>query len=126
MKKLALLVDSQPSPKPPRPLGKEGAGLWNRVMTAYHIDDAGGIELLAQACAAADRAESLRAQIDEEGELLHTRTGPRDHPLLKHEISARAFVCRTLCRLGLNVEPIRGIGRPGSGGLGVTIGPWQA
>jgi hypothetical protein len=44
----------------------------------------------------------------------------RDHPALKHEIANRSFVVRTLTRLGLNVEPVRGPGRPGSGGLGIT------
>jgi hypothetical protein len=45
----------------PRPLGPDGTGLWNRVMAAYRIEDEGGIELLAQACAALDRAEALAA-----------------------------------------------------------------
>ena len=67
-----------------------------------------------QACASADRAESLRAQIDQEGEILVTKQGRRDNPLLKHELGARNFVCRTLLRLGLAVEPIRGPGRPGA------------
>ena len=46
---------------PPRPLGPDGTGLWNRVMAAYRIEDEGGIELLAQACAALDQAEALAA-----------------------------------------------------------------
>ena len=34
-------------------------------------------------------------------------------PLLKHELAARAFVVRTLARLGLDLEPVRaGPGRP--------------
>jgi hypothetical protein len=37
----------------------------------------------------------------------------RDHPLLKHELSARSFVVRSLHRLGLDIEPTRdGSGRP--------------
>ena len=76
--------------------------------------------MLAQCCAAADRAEALRTQIDQDGEVITTRMGKKDNPLLKHEIAARSFVVRTLSRLGLNVEPVRGPGRPGSGGLGIT------
>jgi hypothetical protein len=44
---------------PPRPLGPHGMGLWNAVQAEYGIRDRGGIELLAQACAALDRAEAL-------------------------------------------------------------------
>jgi hypothetical protein len=88
-------------------------------MAAYQIDDEGGRELLTLACEALDRAESLRQQIDQEGEIIQTRMGRKDNPLLKHEISCRSFVVKTLVRLGLNVEPMRCPGRPGSGGLGI-------
>jgi hypothetical protein len=123
VKKLRVL-DGRARTSPPCALGKVGQSLWDRVLAAYDISDAGGVELLAQACAAADRAESLRRQIDETGEAIHTRTGMRDNPLLKHEVASRAFVTRTLCRLGLAVEPVRpGVGRPGVG-FGVTE-PWK-
>jgi hypothetical protein len=64
--------------------------------------------MLAQCCAAADRAEALRTQIDQDGEVITTRMGKKDNPLLKHEIAARSFVCRTLSRLGLNVKAVHG------------------
>jgi hypothetical protein len=51
--------------------------------------------------------------------VIMTKLGRKDNPLIKHETTARAFVVRTLCRLGLNVEPIRGPGRP-SPGFGIT------
>jgi hypothetical protein len=77
------------------------------------IQDAGGRELLVLACQQLDRAEALKAQIDQEGEVVQTRNGPRDHPALRHELQARAFVAKTLLRLGLNVEPLRPVpGRP--------------
>jgi hypothetical protein len=41
--------------------------------------------------------------------------GPRDHPLLKHELAARSFVVRTLQRLGLNMEAVKPTGRPPHG-----------
>jgi hypothetical protein len=69
----------------------------------------------------ADRAEELRAAIDRDGAVVQTRTGPKDHPALKHELAARAFVCRTITRLGLDIEPLKRVGRPG-GGHGIT---WQ-
>jgi hypothetical protein len=42
-------VPAAPIPvAPPRKLGKPGQALWDRVQSAYHIEDAGGVELLAQ------------------------------------------------------------------------------
>lgn len=102
---------------PPRKLGKHGLSLWNAVMTEYRIEDRGGIELLAQCCASLDRAESLAAQIDADGQVIRTRNGPKAHPALRDELANRAFICRTLERLGLNVESVKAVGRP-AGGLG--------
>ena len=82
-------------------------------MAEYGIADRGGIELLAQAAAAVDRIESLRAAIDRDGEVVIVRGVPRAHPGLRDELAGRAFVVRTLERLGLNVEAIKsGPGRP--------------
>jgi hypothetical protein len=97
---------------PPRRLGADGTDLWVRVMSEYRIEDTGGIELLAQACAALDRAEALSAAIEQDGAVLRTESGPRSHPAVKDELACRAFVARTLERLGLNVEAIKPPGRP--------------
>ena len=98
---------------PPRPLGEHGRALWNRIQAEFGIADSGGIELLAQACAALDRAEALAELIAREGEIVHGRAGPRVHPAFRFELSARAFVCRSLERLGVTLEPVRpGVGRP--------------
>jgi hypothetical protein len=99
-------------PDPPANLGPAGVTLWRSIMAEYDIADAGGRALLEQACLASDRAERLRAEIDKDGEIIRTRAGPREHPGLRAELAARAFITRTLTRLGLNVEPIRPIGRP--------------
>ena len=68
--------------------------------------------MLKLACQSADRAESCRARIAQDGEIVETRLGPKDHPLLKHELGARNFTTRTLQRLGLELEPIKPMGRP--------------
>ena len=79
------------------------------------IEDYGGIEMLAQACQALDRAEALRREIERDGEVLRLRGTIKDHPALKHELANRAFVVRTLARLGLNFEPVKpSVGRPGN------------
>ena len=59
---------------------------------------------------------SSRALIDKAGEVIKTKTGIREHPLLKTELAARAFVSWSIQRLGLEFEAIRGgPGRPGGG-----------
>jgi hypothetical protein len=89
-------------------------------MSEYQMEDCGGLEMLAQACQALDRAEGLRGEIERDGEVLRLGDTIKDHPALKHELANRAFVVRTLVRLGLNFEPVRpSVGRPGYGGIGL-------
>ena len=98
---------------PPGQLGTAGMSLWGDITSAYEFNDRASYETLFQACAAADRAASLREAIDRDGEVIKNKAGLRDHPALKHEIANRSFVVRTLARLGLSLEPIRaGPGRP--------------
>jgi hypothetical protein len=83
-------------------------------------------ELLTLACQTLDRAETLRAQIDEDGEVQHYKGALRAHPAIRDEINCRKFIAQGLMRLGLAVEaaPIRNIGRPFKGGLGITDTEW--
>jgi hypothetical protein len=107
---------------PPRDLGQHGRNLWDEVQAAYGITDRGGVEILVQACTALDRAEALAAAIATDGAIVYSRTGvPRSHPAVKDELACRAFVVRTLERLGLNVESVKPVGRP-PGTLGWTGG----
>src|SRR5262245_54149155 len=101
-------------PPPPSDFGQAGRDLWANIHGDYNIDDAGGIEMLKQACLAADRAARCREQINQDGEIIQTRAGgAKEHPLLRAELAAMAFIVRTLQRLGLNVEPLRPtVGRP--------------
>jgi hypothetical protein len=108
-----LSVVKLPSNEPPANLGPAGAGLWRSIMSEYDVSDAGGQALLEQAAAAYDRAERLRIEIDRDGEIVRGRNGIREHPGLKGELAARAFMCRTLQRLGINLEAVRmAPGRP--------------
>ena len=112
MKKPSLkLVRS--TAKAAAPLGQAGQTLWDAIQSEYEGLDAGNSELLRLACLAADRAESARAIIDRDGEIVETVAGPREHALLKCELSNRAFVARTLARL-LPTEPKKSVGRPAS------------
>jgi hypothetical protein len=92
--------------------GRARQQLWDRVASEYDISDASGVEMLTLACEATDRIQALSARIREDGETVRTPAGIRAHPLLKEELAARGFVVRTLQRLGLNFEPVRGMGRP--------------
>jgi hypothetical protein len=82
--------------------------MWADITSEYDVSDAAGIQLLAIACQALDRAETLRAIIDKEGVMIQNKQGnTREHPALKQELNNRCFVVRTLSRLGLSFEPMQ-------------------
>jgi hypothetical protein len=114
---LTLVGPDATGSQPSRDLGRHGLALWRSVTAEYQIDDAGGIEMLTQACQAADRVEALAERISADGEIVHVRGVPRSHPGLKDEVALRAFIVRTIKALGLNFEPLRASpGRPPSSG----------
>ena len=97
--------------------GASGAALWNHITSEYDIEDAGGVALLTQVCHMQDRVTQLAAQIAIDGCVIYTKTGPKSHPALRDELGARAFICRNLQRLGINLEAVRpSAGRPGTFG----------
>jgi hypothetical protein len=110
---LTLVDPNATGAKPPRPLSGEGMALWRRVTAAYRIDDEGGIELLVQSCEAEDRLKEIAVQIKDDGLTIRSKTGLREHPLLKVELGLRAFIVRTLARLGIVFETVKTPGRPG-------------
>jgi P27 family predicted phage terminase small subunit len=100
----------------PTDLGKAGSALWQTITNEYEVADAGGREVLRQACAAKDTIADCVEQIAREGMTLRTAQGFRAHPLIKVEQASRAFLVRCLHRLGLDLEPVRpGPGRPAKG-----------
>jgi hypothetical protein len=82
------------------------------IQSEYAISDGGGVEVLMQACHALDRAEQSAAAIDNDGPIVMTKSGVREHPLLKNELANRAFCVRCLQKLGLNFEQVKNVGRP--------------
>jgi hypothetical protein len=92
---------------PPAHLGEAGRELWTSIQASYRITDPGGRALLGTAAEAADRIASVRAQIDEQGELLTIRGIPRVNPLCAVERDARAALIRALKELHLDLEPLR-------------------
>jgi hypothetical protein len=98
---------------PPPALGEAGTRLWHSIHADYVIDDAGGLAMLTQICAAADRVAEYASTIARDGSTIRTKAGLKDHPLLRHELAAQSFIVRSLHRLGLDIEPARHeIGRP--------------
>lgn len=100
-------------PEPPRSLGENGQALWDAIQSELALDDAASCEVLCQACACLDRAEQLAALIETEGAAI---TGPqgglRSNPLLRDELQFRALTIRTLQKLGVLFEPVKGMGKP--------------
>ena len=110
---LSLVNLTATLPKPPAKLGPAGATFWRSLMAEYIIEDGASLILLEQAAFAYERAERLRAEIDATGEIIRGRNGPREHPGLRAELAARAFVVKTLAKLGLHFEPTQpSSGRP--------------
>jgi hypothetical protein len=96
-------------PQPTRELGQHGLDLWTSIQSEYLIEDAAGIEVLMEACAALDRAESLAAQIAADGVTVAGPSGSRVNPCIAGENQSRTLVVRCLARLGLD-QPIRPVG----------------
>ena len=109
---IKLVTSTANGTQPPRKLGEQGMSLWATIMSEYDISDRGGIEILVQLCLALDRAEQCAEVITEDGPTISVKGIMREHPLLKCELANRAFVCRSLQRLGLNLEAVKPIGRP--------------
>jgi len=113
VKKLELVqAPGTDHPSPPRPLGKDGMAMWTHIQGEYSVTDSGGMQMLHLACAAIDRIGELAARIADDGVVLRSKAGVKAHPLLRDEMAAFAFVCRTLHRLGLDVEAVKPLGRP--------------
>lgn len=89
-------------PAPPADLAATGRELWDKLMTAYRIEDEGGRAVLAVACRAADRAEGCRLKVAKEGMTVRDRWRQvRPHPLLAVERSARDQMLRAIIALSL-------------------------
>jgi hypothetical protein len=111
--RLELVGTSTPSPlAPPSTLGKAGRTLWENIQSEYVISDTGGVALLEQICSAIDGIADCDAAIARDGMMVRGKFGPREHPLLRHQLGLRAFVTRTLARLNLDVEAVKPVGRP--------------
>jgi hypothetical protein len=120
--KLKLVGPTKANPlAPPSTLGKAGATLWRTIQTEYAISDSGGKEILLQICAATDDLHDCTVAIERDGAVIATRNGLREHPLCKRQLALRAFITRSVQRLGLTLETAKPIGRPPSAAVAATF-----
>jgi hypothetical protein len=108
---------SRPDPStPPAGLKEAGRDLWARVHKDFVVEGANGLETLFQVCSAADRAHECGEVISREGAAVRIKGGGvKEHPLLRCELQTRAFIVRTLARMGFDiVMPRAEVGRPAS------------
>lgn len=111
--KLELVGPTTADPSaPPANLGQAGRTAWQAVMSEYAIEDAGGRAILLQIAGAYDRIAECAEIIAREGAVIRTKHGPKERPLLRTELGCRSFIIRAVHRLGLDVEPVRPVGRP--------------
>jgi hypothetical protein len=110
---LTIVAPDTTIPAPPIQLGASGLSLWQRIQSEYAIGDAGGLELLAQICAAADTVAALSVEIERDGPVIRTARGSKPNPCLRDLLNHRAFITRTMTKLGINIEPTKAMGRPG-------------
>src|SRR5215467_14972172 len=83
-------------PEPPTTLGEAGLALWRSIQAQYGIGDAGGLAILEQVCGATDRVAEYRAVINQQGPVVISKTGIKEHPLVKAEIATRALIGRLI------------------------------
>jgi hypothetical protein len=117
VKQTRLSVVQEPTtPAPPGHLDEFGMALWQEVTSTFEFADRGSIEILYQACCCRSRAERCRRIIDEVGEVVQSRTGPKPNALLRDELQNRMAAARLLGKLGMDlVELHPGPGRPPGG-----------
>jgi hypothetical protein len=105
---------SKPNPfAPPATLGEAGRKLWQDLHRDFVLEDSGAHTMLLEICSAMDNLADYDEEIGRDGVTIRTKSGVREHPLLKHRLATQSFVVRSLHRLGLDIVPARHeIGRP--------------
>jgi hypothetical protein len=111
--RLTLVEPTAFSAEPPRSLGEAGRKFWNRMQAAYDFSDVAGQEMLLQMAQVSDTIGLLQAEVETNGAVLRSRTGGvKANPAVKDLLGCRAFLVRTMLRLGLSYEEVKTPGRP--------------
>src|SRR5215831_10955237 len=99
---MPIVADSLP--QPPSHLSASATQWWRTTVETYVLHEH-HLRLLQLACEAWDRAQAARAQLEEEGLTVSGQKGPRPHPCIAIEHSARLAVARLVRELDLDTEP---------------------
>lgn len=92
----------------------EGKALFEKLISEYQIQDAGGLAILKTGIEAFERMRAAKAQIDKDGMTIEDKWGQiKAHPLCAVERDSRAQFLAALKQLNFDIEPLRAIGRPG-------------
>jgi hypothetical protein len=105
---------------PPRPLGKAGQDLYDRVCCDFVLGDECERETLCIIAEAADHAAELCAAIKKDGTVVETDKGARAHPAFVVVRQYRAFIVRNLAALKSHHRPTRVLGRPARSAMGIN------
>jgi hypothetical protein len=93
--------------KTPANLARPGQQLFRHLADEYGIVDTAGVALLEVAARALDRLRQAEGVLRAEGLTVQGKDGPRAHPALAVEVSARAGLLATLKALRLDLEPLK-------------------
>src|SRR5262245_43285579 len=89
---------------PPSHLSPSAAEWWRTTVDRYVLQEH-HLRLLRLCCEAWDEAQKAREQVEREGLTVPGHKGPRAHPCLAIEHSARLTVARLVRELDLDTEP---------------------
>ena len=98
----------------PSGLSKEARRWWRKIVTEYAIEDSGGLLILQALLEAFDTMREAQKILKADGMKVVDRFGQvRSNPLCAVLRDARGQVLAGLKALNLDVEPLKGLGRPG-------------
>lgn len=101
----------------PKKLSRGAMRLKKALLAEYNIDDAAGIAILETAMRAYDQMNAAQDIVDHDGLTVPgDRGGLKAHPLIVVVRDCRAQFLMALKHLNLDIEPLKGIGRPPGGG----------
>jgi hypothetical protein len=116
---MAARYNGSETNSPPRPLGKAGKDLWDRISCDFVLADECERETLTQICEAADHAAELCAAIKKDSPIIETDKGARAHPAFQVVRQYRTFIVRALERLKSHHRPTKVLGRPARSMMGI-------
>jgi phage terminase small subunit len=91
-------------PAPPKTLKADGKRLWRAVVGTFALE-AYQLEVLRVGCEALDRAEQARAEVEQKGLTVPTKTGVKTNPAIAIEQNGRLAALRAVRELNLAPPP---------------------